>query len=300
MVTGSNYIPIRVDTMNKYQHLEPIISFGEIGSAYGLIASPNSLVIDENLGYIHIVNTRSACVTVFSLCGDFITAFSDEKLSYPCGVAVHADSIYVTNDYRNTIHRFGEDSGYCFRNMVGTLLPGESNLIVPNNLAISKETGDLYVVEAPYERVHIFNAGLHHKSIFTESVPKPCDVKLTADEVFIMSSIPYYNIHVLSYQACLKRIIQMEYEPFCTGISVPKFFCLDRHNNIFISEKRIKIYSGKDGILLYSFSWREDELQGYTIHTNPRGIAISNDFKLVVISNYNQIRICDFCNVTSL
>ena len=277
--------------MNKYKHLKPVISFGGKGSAYGLIASPRSVVIDD---YIYIVNIKSACVTVFSLSGDFITAFSDELLGYPCGIALHTDTIYVTNNYRYSIHQFGEDSGHCFTRMVRTLLTGESNLIVPNNLTVSKETGDLYVVEQAYGRVHIFNAGLHHKRIFTESVPRPCDIQLTSDEVFIMSSIPHYNINVLSYQAHSKRIIELEYEPFCTGFSAPRFFCIDRHKNIFVSENRIKIYSGKDGTLLHSFSWGEDELVMHNTNVAPKGIAISNDFKLVVIFNYHCIRICEF------
>ena len=135
-------------------------------------------------------------------------------------------------------------------------------------------------------RVQILDESLHfQRSLKHDSMRLPHDVKLTNNEVFVLTeSSPCVNVFphagekIRSFITCgLSQGMQ---------VSAAWFFCLDARKNLIISDwgaNSVKIFS-PDGSLLHSIGGFQD---GY----DPLGLALTKQLKLVVIAPYYTFKL---------
>ena len=120
---------------------------------------------------------------------------------------------------------------------------------------------------------------------------RPRDVKLTTDEMYVLSDSDTPCVHIFSYTGHKIRSLLTRGD----GMQVfsPSHFCLDAHKSLIISDlaaHQIKIFSN-EGTLLHTLGERGDEVGMFDF---PKGLALTSNLKLVTVSWNVHITTTDF------
>ena len=273
-----------VPLVPNYLTMRPVVAVGKKGKAPGELYCPHAVRIDSN-NRIFVAEgfalASHARISVFSERGEFLTCFKPQDMILPYGLVIHGDYLYVTDTVLHAIFQFKMEPQFSLvtkRGNKGSQI-GEFNW--PLNLTVSTN-GDVYVADSENNRVQILNSSLQHLRNLTEQrIQSPHDIKLTADEVYVLcDNNPC--LHVFSYagerlRSLISRGDQMQ-------VTYPRYFCLDAAENIIISDwsvNRIKIFS-KEGNLINTLG-EEGHQPGMLCC--PAGLAITKELSLVVVSN---------------
>ena len=158
----------------------------------------------------------------------------------------------------------------------------------PFNITVSTN-GDVYVADCWNNRVQILNSSLQHLRTLTEQlIVSPRDIKLTADEVYVLCGD---NPCVLVFSYAGERLRSLVSRGYQMQVIEPLFFCLDAAENIIFSDasaNRIQIFS-RDGNLINMIG--EEGYQPGMFY-RPAGLALTKELSLVVASLNLQIFSC--------
>ena len=271
-----------VITVPNYSHMRPVVAVGKRGTAPGELYHPNAVAIDcNNCIFVTEGSSQShALISVFSQSGEFLASFSHQDMIDPQGVAIHGDNLYVSDREAHSIFHFKTDTNFSLVAKVGTKGRRVGEFNHPRNLAVSNY-GDVYVADYNNNRVQIFSCSLHHlRNLTQQPIECPRDIKLTADEVYVLC-VDNPCLHVFSHageklRSLLSSGNQMQ-------MNCHSCFCLDSAENIIISDwlsHRILIFT-KEGNLITTIG--EYGQQVGMLH-RPRGIALTKELSLVVVS----------------
>ena len=276
-----------VPLVPNYQTMRPVVAVGKKGTAPGELFGPHAVRIDSN-NRIFVAEgfalASHARISVFSERGEFLTCFTHQDMRQPNGLAIHGDYLYVTDTWLHAIFQFKMEPQFSLvtkRGNEGSQI-GEFNF--PRNLTVSTN-GDVYVADSNNNRVQILNSSLQHLRGLTEQrIQHPRDIKLTADEVYVLC---YNNpcLHVFSHAG--ERLRSLVSGGNQMQVNYPLFFCLDAEENIIISDfsaHRIKIFS-KEGNLINTLG---EEGRQPGMLCRPAGLAITKELSLVVVSDNNN------------
>ena len=123
---------------------------------------------------------------MFSERGDFLTRFTPQDMREPRGLAIHGDYLYVTDTELHAIFKFKMEPQFSLVTKQGKEGSQIGEFNCPRNLTVSTN-GDVYVADCSNNRVQILNSSLQHLRTLTEHLIRlPCDIKLTADEVYVL------------------------------------------------------------------------------------------------------------------
>ena len=273
-----------VITVPDYSHMRPVVTVGKKGKAPGKLDYPHAVAIDCN-DRIFVAEGLSPLsqprVSVFAQRGEFLASFSHQDLVQPKGVAIHGDNLYVSDGGAHSIFHFKTDTNFPLVAKVGTKGRRVGKFFNPQNLTVSYY-GDVYVADYGNYRVQIFNSSLHHPRNFTEQrIELPIDIKLTADEVYVLC---YENPCLLVFSHAGERLRSLISNGNQMQVSYPSFFCLDSAGNIIISDHSsdtILIFT-KEGNFITTIG--EEGHQVGMLHY-PTRIALTKELNLVVVSN---------------
>ena len=149
----------------------------------------------------------------------------------------------------------------------------------PRGVSVSNDERRIYICDSYNARIQCLNLDLTFHSLI-EDIPSPRDVKLTPDEVILLTSenpcVRYYNY---SHQL-IRQIV-----PRGTGNLVinPWYFCVDKASNILLTDLAsscVLIFSNR-GKLIHKLG-QEGEDRGEFIEV--RGIALDFEGRIIVAS----------------
>ena len=271
-----------VPVVPRYDRMRCVAAVGKNGRAPGELYIPRGVAIDENTGYIYVTEGIDSRVSVFSETGDFLNTFSHQDMNLPWDIALHRDNIYMTDIYGDSVFHFKMEQQI---RHVATFGSGEGSsdeqLNYPLGLTVSTD-GDVFVADCSNHRIKILDQSLQFKRHVThQSMKYPRDVKLTRDEMYVLcDSSPC--VLVLSHAGDMTRSLVTRGD----GMQVykPQFFCLDAEQNLLISDYGahvVKIFS-KEGTYLHT-AGQEGHERGMLYQ--PRGIALTKDLNLVIVSH---------------
>ena len=273
----------------NYQAMRPVVAVGKKGKAPGELWYPRAVAIDSNnrIFVTEGISLRShARISVFSERGEFLTCFSDQDMRELWGIAIHGDNLYVTDREVHSIFHFKIETNFPLVAKRGTKgrIVGKFNR--PRSLAVSNN-GEVYVADCSNNRVQILNSSLLHPRTLTQPrIEYPRDIKLTADEVYVLC---LDNPCILVFSHAGERLRSLVSRGYQMQVTYPSFFCLDSAENIIISDwesYRIKIFT-KEGNLLTTIG-EKGEQAGMFIF--PKGLAITKELNLIVVSqNKNSV-----------
>ena len=282
-----------VSVVPRYDRMSCIVAVGKKGKAPGELNNPCGVAIDENTGYIYVVEGIGfRRVSIFSETGDFLNIFSHKGMHSPRGIALHRDNIYVTDTMSHAVFHFKMEQHIRHVATFGSG-KGSSNkqLHFPHGLTVSTD-GNVFVADHNNHRIKILDQSLRFKRHVThQSMMYPQDVKLTRDEMYVLcSSSPC--VLVLSHAGKTTRSLVTRGD----GMQVYKaeFFCLDAEQNLLLSDlgaHDVKIFS-KDGTHLHTVGQKG---HGRGMLYRPTGIALTKDMSLVTMSYNENFGLQIFC-----
>lgn len=265
-------------TLPNYRAMTPVVSAVKKGRAPGELYYPHGVAIDSSKRIfvaeaITLGTEHHARISVFSERGEFMLYFRHQDMRCPRGLAIHRDSLYVTDVKMNAIFQFKVEEDF-------PLLSKQGTFSFPISLSVSTH-GEVYVADYSENKVQILNSSLHFLRNLTEQlIVCPYDIKLTADEVYVLCD-DSPCLHVFSHTG--ERLRSM----LSRQVNNRSYFCLDPVDNIIISDsgtETIKIFT-KDGNHLLTIG----EGGSFDSHQRafylPRGLALTKDLNLVVVSH---------------
>ena len=272
-----------VISVPNYQNMRPVVTVVKEGKAPGELLSPHAVAIDIN-NRIFIaegsVSQQHARISVFSEKGEYQTSFTHQYFKCPRGIAIHGDNLYVTDTQVHAIYKFKIETDFPLVAEQGSEGTQTGEFITPTNLAVSTQ-GDVYVTDYHNNRVQILNSSLQHLRNLTEQLIKlPRDIKLTADEVYVLCDD---SPCILVFSHAGERLRSLVSKGEQMQVYDPCYFCLDAEGNIIISDfgtHQIKIFS-KEGNHIRTIGERG---QQPGMFYRPTGLALTRDLRLVVVS----------------
>ena len=242
----------------------------------GVFCCHESIAIDSETNNVYICDLMHSRVQVFTKNLEFIFDFK-EKMEWPQGICINHSKVYVTQYESNSLNVYSTDGK--FLNSVGKEGKGKLEFDSPRGVAVSNKNNRIYICDSGNYRIQCLNLNLKFHS-FIKDIPSPRDVKLTSDEVVVLTlgnpCVRYYNY---SHQL-IRQII-----PHGEGNLVihPVFFCVDKANNILMTDNAtncVLIFSNR-GELMHKFG-REGEHRGEFVDVS--GIALDSEGRIIVAS----------------
>lgn len=236
--------------------------------------------------YLYVTDLQNHLIHIFSKTGDHINHFGNSHLLNPWGILIHQDNIYITDQGHNAIFLFSLPN-LEMRKKVGMEGFGRREFRYPGQLAISPNQ-HLYVADLLNNRIQILTTTLEFTdTIRHRSMNHPVDVKFSANEIYVLSCIDSPCVHVFTLTGEKTRSIVTRGKGMQVWCGL--FFCLDRHNNILISDSlthNIKVFS-QEGDLLHTMGQKEHDIGMFD---KPYSVTLLNNNKL--ICNNSRFDIC--------
>ena len=276
-----------VPVVPRYQEMRPIVAVGKEGHAPGELWDPWGVAIDENTNLIYVAENSSEAypcrVSIFSETGEFINTFTHQDMSWPHGIAIHRDNLYVTDIGVHAVFQFKIEVDMRLVAKLGSKGSGMGQFNSPLGLTVSTN-GDVFVADHN-NRIQILDDSLHFQREITHQTMKhPRDVKLTPDEVYVLCEVSP-SIIVFSHAGeKIRQLITGGYRGMGMQIGLARFFCLDRNQNLLITDwwnGEVRILS-KEGTDLHTIGELGDEVGMFVA---PKGIVLTKNLKLIIVSD---------------
>ena len=260
----------------RYEEMRPIVAVGKGGKAPGELWYPQGVAIDENTNRIYVAEGTSSCrVSIFSETGAFIDTFAHEDMIAPHGIAIDRDNLYVTDTEAHVVFQFKIEGEMRLVAKLGSQGSKRGQFDCPVGLTVSTN-GNVFVADYDNNRIQILDDSLHFQKLIThQTMENPSDVKLTPDEVYVLCAL---SPCILVFSHAGEKIRSLVTRGLGMQIRSVSFFCLDRQQNLLISDyynKQVRIFS-KEGTHLHSIT--------LGMSAYPEGILITKDLKLIIVS----------------
>ena len=268
-----------------------VVATGKEGSAPGELFLPQGVAIHEETHQIFVANYGHNRVEIFSETGEFLSQLGVGQLSFPYGIAIHGDSLYVSCLGNHTVSQFSLiEMGHVRR--IGGEGSNNGRIDSPRHLTTDL-IGCVFIADRYNDRICIHNPDLNHlRNIKHPSLSQPQDVEVSRDCLYILCPINNQCMLVLTLEGDLLHSLITCGE----GMDVldPHFFCLDPLNNFVLSDYKyhsIRVFS-PEGNLLHTIG-REGHQPG--MFSYPKGVAITPNGRLVCVSQNRNYSLQIFC-----
>ena len=257
----------------RYQHkINPVYTTSRAGSRDGEMKYPRGLAIDSKSSKIFIADRGNDRIQVLNHQGQYLYKFGENgagKLNSPWGITIWNDKVYVSQLGRNVF--IFELNGEFIEEF------GNNELSQPTGIAVSENSGDIYVCDWVKNMVFVYSQNLKYKTSFGENqLNSPRDIKLTQDRIFVLDR-GNPCIHIFNRDLSYSHSIVSR----GTGNAIGWFFTLDHEKNILISDNHRNVISvfNQRGELIHQIG------NGSDIFYHPKGIAIDSINRMMIVDN---------------
>ena len=227
--------PTETHTYNSFDHLTVV---AKEGKAPGELWFPSCVAFDRVSNHIYVAEgdilDSFARVSIFSESGDFLNSYTHEEMKVLHGITIHGSNIYITDYSIHCVFHFKIEPNFSLVGMLGCRGSGMGQFDQPRELSTSTK-GDVYIADRDNNRIQIIDSSLHPiRAVTHSSMHKPCDVKLTTDEMYVLCPVDSPCVHVFTHTGEKIRSLISCGE----GMKVikPQFLCLDIEGNFLISD----------------------------------------------------------------
>ena len=277
--------PVDPTDTHIYPSIDHLTAVAQSGRAPGKLWCPCSVAIDQAANRIYVAEGgyNFARVSIFSESGNYLNSYTHKHMKSLWGIAIHGNSVYVTDCEVHAVFHLKIKADLCLVAKRGSRGSGIRQFNYPRQLSTSTN-GDVYIADGDNHRIKILDSSLHPIRIVTHpSMHYPCDLKLTTEEMYVISTVDSFCVHVFTHtghkiRSLIPRGGRLGKQPF--------FFCIDAELNIIISDcslNQIRIFSNV-GDLLYTLG----EYGNYAgMFVYPHGVALTSNLSLICVSrNY--------------
>ena len=272
-------VPVGIPKYGTF--LMPTVVTGKQGTAPGELNWPCGVAINEATNQLFVANCKNSRIEIFSETGEYLNQLGERELHNPWGIAIHENSLFVSNLLIHTISKYSL-TDFSLVKQIGREGSNNGEFKYPRQLT-TDPNGHVYVADAENHRICVLDTDLHHmRNITHQSISQPHDIKLSHDRIYVLCPGKNPCMLVLSIEGDMLHSLISRGQGM--DVLIPWFFCLDRNNNIVISDRGthcIRVFSPA-GDLLHTIG-REGHQQGMFYES--QGIAITPNGKLVCVSN---------------
>ena len=235
---------------------------------------PRTIFIQSETNNAFICDLGNNRVQVFNKSFEFLFDFS-ENMSGPYGICICGSNAHVTQYSGHCLNVYSCEGK--FLKSVGKYGNKELEFDRPKGIDILAEI--VYVCDFGNNRLQSLNLDLTPNSLILD-VPEPRDVKLTADQIVVLTGGDHC---IRSYNHSHQLIKEMISSGKGGQVVAPYLFCIDRERNILIIDNTghsVSVFTG-NGELLHKFGRKGTE-RGELL--NPLGIALDSDHRIIIAS----------------
>ena len=238
---------------------DPIAVFGKHDSNYSaprLFSFPNHMAIHTENNDIYICDGGNDRVQVFNKSFEFVSQFG-KRMNVPFGICFGINEIYVTQRGSHCLNVYSTERK--FLKYVGRYGKSPLEFDGPRGLDVSSDKARIYVADCYYDRIQCLNFDLQFIS-FIDGIHRPVDVKLTPNEIVLLSS-GSLCVSLYSYSHQLIREIVPRVEVNSVGHAAA--LILDKSLNILIADSArhcVCVFSF-DGALIHIFGEESSYIQ---------------------------------------
>ena len=240
------------------QPVDHITAVAKRGTAPGELWYPHGVAIDPATNHIYvaersiIIGYYFARVSIFSVSGEYLNSYTHEQMKKIYGIAIHRNNLYVTDTRENAVFHLKIEADLRLVGRVGSRGSGIGQFDEPLQLSISTN-GDVYIADRNNHRILILDCSLLPiRQVKHSSMHRPCDIKLTAEEMYVLCSHDSPCVHIFNCTGLkIRSLITCGY---AKGMQVTQsfFFCLDDKKDLIISDcfnHQIRIFSNEGALL---------------------------------------------------
>ena len=237
------------------------------------LSNPRSILYEAKSNSLFIVDSDNKRVLVLTMDWQLVCMFGEGEFESPWGVAVLADSVFVTDVGNHGLLKFSL-SDFCLVSKVSST----DNKKLKEPRGIAADGKELFVADSGSHTISVFSSDLEFlKYIGSGNLWFPRDVGLAQDSILTLDKSDFC-MHLFSKDGEMKSSI-IPLDP--KRKSSPLFFSIDNSGNIIISDYEAK-------------SIRVFDLTGNSIHTIevsecPKGVIVVQDKLICCYANSIQI-----------
>ena len=259
----------------------PVVATGKKGRAPGELIDPYGVAIHEETHQIFVANYDNDRVEIFSGTGELISQLSVGQVSYPSGIVIRGDSLYVSCTGDHTVSQFSLIE-MCRVKWIGGKGSNNGQFNCPRQLTTDL-IGRVFIADCYNNRICIHDPDLSHlRNITHQSISRPYDVKVSRDCLYVLCPLKSPCMIVLTQEGDMLHSLITR-----GGGMRLHFFCLDHLNNFVLSDwtsHSIRVFS-PEGNLLHTIGRQGHQPRMFTY---PTGVAMTPNGRLVCVSqNYN-------------
>ena len=274
-----------VPVVPRYHDMRPTVAVAKQGRAPGELWNPNGVAIDPATNHIYVAEGGIfpifARVSIFSESGEFLNSYTHEHMKLLWGIAIHGNNLYITDCMVHAVFHLKIETDFRLVARLGSRGSGIGQFNEPRQLSISTN-GDVYIPDRDNDRIQILDSSLHPiREVTHPSMHIPCDVKLTTEEMYVLSKEDSPCVHVFNHTGHKTRSLITRGNGM--QVTLPLFFCLDTKKNLIISDdfaNQIRIFSN-EGDLLHTIGEHGHQVGMFS---GPRGLALTSNLNLVSVS----------------
>ncbi|KAI6658472.1 NHL repeat containing protein [Oopsacas minuta] len=249
----------------------PVTTFGVKGVGRGEFRVNRGITIDEEQR-LYVVDRNNQRIQIFTDEGEYVTEIHPNfNTNYPNDIAVGDGCIFVSS-VPNLIYTFQATTT---NNLIKTYL---WEIKTPRGLTVDTN-GELYVADTYANRVVVLNLELECiRKIGEGSLDRPTDVKILMDIIFVADNNTSNTIHLFSKLGDLvNSFLNIKTNP----IIQDTYICFDLEYNLIVCSvfnASIMVLSS-EGVLIHKIK----------LEDSPRGIAVTDNFRIICSNNQNSI-----------
>ena len=182
-----------------------VVATGKRDESPGELNEPSGVAIHEDTHQIFVANTYNDRVEIFSETGEFFHQLGVGQLSFPYGIAIHGDSLYVSCHGDLTVSKFSLIE-LCLVRRIECYGSDNGQFNDPCQLT-TDPIGRVFIADTQNDRICIHDPDLNHlRNITLPSMSYPydvkvsCDVKVSRDRLYVLCPRNYLCLRVLTLE----------------------------------------------------------------------------------------------------
>ena len=280
----------KVPVVPRYHDMRPKVTVAKRGKAPEELWSPQGIATDPATNHIYIaeggIYPNFARVSIFSESGEYLNSYTHKHMKSLYGIAIHENNVYVTDRRVHAVFHLKIEADFRLVTKLGSSGSGIGQFDYPSQLSISTN-GDVYIADRDNNRIQILNCSLHPiREVTHPSMHWPRDVKLTTEEMYVLSRNDSPCVHVFNHTGHkIRSLITLGRG---RQVTMPFFFCLDTKKNLIISDNsanQIKIFSNEEAL----FHTIGEYGHQTGMFDSPHGLALTSNLNLVTVSSNDNL-----------
>ena len=262
-----------IEAVEYCKRREPLVMKGKRGYGEGEVFNPQGISVDDLSNEVFILDYYKDLVCVYTSEGDFIGKFGEKKLNSPSRICLFGEFLFVSSRSNSVISKFAKTGRF----VKSTSLEGENAIQLKSPTGMCVHNEFVYICNFGHNRIEVLKLDLTFVKNFGK-LEYPEDIKLFKNQIFVLVLL---NSTIHTFNTEHKYLRSIHFTGLQSQISHAFFFTIDNKGYFIVSDYEascLKVFNPLGECV---------ETLGKRFLILPRGVAMDNQQRIVVINNSN-------------